>query len=153
MKRKGKLLPSARVCEGCVLGDSGHGPCLQCGEEGTRFRLGADSEVVTLGTHRWLFSALGHSFPARSNDVRMTPETLQLGDSPRAISVVDGTGSPLSLFSTALVGLEGGQPRAVSCCQGTGPTSPASVATRPAARCSWTFQGVRWALYRYSPPW
>lgn len=29
-----------------------HGPCLRCGEEGKRFRLGADSEVVTLGT--WL---------------------------------------------------------------------------------------------------
>lgn len=37
-------------CEGCVLGDSGHGPQLQCGEEGERFGLGADSEVVRLGT-------------------------------------------------------------------------------------------------------
>lgn len=137
MKRKGKLLHSASVCEGCVLGDSGHGPYLQCGEKGKRFRLEADSKVVILNTHGWLFFALSLSFPTRSSDVRTTPETLRLGDSPRAISVVDGTSSPFSLFSTALVGLEGGQPRAVSCCQGTGPTSPASVATRPVAWCSW----------------
>ena len=53
------------------------------------------------------------------------------------------------LLSAALGEQEGGQPRAASCCPGTGPTSPAGAATRPALRCSWTSPGARWAR----PPW
>lgn len=87
-------------CEGCGLHGSDHGPHLQCGEEGARFRLGADSQVVRIGTHGWLFSALGRSFPTMPMIIRSASETLGLGDgSFWAFSVVDGTSSPPSLSS------------------------------------------------------
>ena len=61
-----------------------------------------------------------------------------------------GAGGPqrplLTPFSSAApAGLEGGRPKAASCCPGTGPTSPADAAMLPAQPCSWTSPGVRWA--------
>lgn len=133
------LVPSS--CEGCVLGDGGHD------EEGERFRLGAQQGCETGHLrvdvlYTWSF------FPTRSSDVRTASETLGLGEGSLQ-TVVKGPGSPsLFLFSTASVGLEDGQPRAVNYCRGTGPTSHVSVAIQPAVRYSWTFPDVRWAFYR-----
>ena len=77
------------------------------------------------------------AWPGHGKDVAWAPAGGRASEAP-----------PHPLSSAAPAGLEGGRPKAASCCPGTGPTSPADAAMLPAQPCSWTSPGVRWA----SPP-